>query len=306
MQSSEFGLIRRKTVVQGGFGSDSQLRAARRAGIIVPVVRGVSAPAGGEALSQDDEYRRRVIAVAGRSRVRVVSHQSAAVCHRMQLFRPDQRCVHLTARTKGKREGDVHVHHAVLGNSDVVLIDGIRVTNRAVTACDVARAGTFEQAVAALDDALRSGVSLAELHAIAARTPHGAGIGTLRRALLTADGDAESVGESVSRALMSGWKGIPMPTLQSEFFDADGLIGRTDFDWGGKVVGEFDGRIKYLGTLAEGERPEDAVYREKLREDRLRAMGIVVVRWSWEDLLNPVRLHAKLRSALIRGGVIPA
>ncbi|MDV7134422.1 type IV toxin-antitoxin system AbiEi family antitoxin domain-containing protein [Williamsia muralis] len=228
MQSSEFGLIRRKTVVEGGFGSDSQLRAARRAGIIQPVVRGVSAPADGVALSPDDEYRRRVIAVAGRSRVRVVSHQSAAVCHRMQLFRPDQRCVHFIAQSKGKREGDVHVHHALLAATDIVLIDGIRVTSRAVTACDVARAGTFEQAVAALDDALRSGVSLAELHAIAARTPHAAGIGMLRRALLTADGDAESVGESVSRALMAGWKDIPMPTLQSEFFDADGLIGRTD------------------------------------------------------------------------------
>lgn len=271
----------------------------------MPVVRGVSAPADGVALSPDDEYRRRVIAVAGRSRVRVVSHQSAAVCHRMQLFRPDQRCVHFIAQTKGKREGDVHVHHGLLDDTDIVLIDGIRVTSRAVTACDVARAGTFEQAVAALDDALRSGVSLPELHAIAARTPHAAGIGMLRRALLTADGDAESVGESVSRALMAGWKDIPTPTLQTEFFDAGGLIGRTDFDWDGKVVGEFDGRIKYLGTLAGGERPEDAVYREKLREDRLRAMGIVVVRWSWDDLLNPRRLHVKLRSALIRGGVIP-
>lgn len=156
MQSSEFGLIRRKTVVQGGFASDSQLRAARRAGIIMPVVRGVSAPADGVALSPDDEYRRRVIAVAGRSRVRVVSHQSAAVCHRMQLFRPDQRCVHFIAQTKGKREGDVHVHHGLLDDTDIVLIDGIRVTSRAVTACDVARAGTFEQAVAALDDAVGS------------------------------------------------------------------------------------------------------------------------------------------------------
>jgi hypothetical protein len=304
MQSPEFGLIRRKAVVHGGFASDSELRSARRAGIIAPVVRGVSAPADGVALSRDDEYRRRVIAVAGRSSVRVVSHQSAAVCHGMQLFQPDQRLVHMIARTKGKREGDVHVHHALLDDADVVVINGIRVTSRAVTACDVARAGTVEQAVAALDDALRSGVPLGDLHAITARTPHATGIGTLRRALLLADGEAESVGESVSRALMAGWNDIPRPTLQTEFFDADGLIGRTDFDWDGKVVGEFDGRVKYLGTLQSGEKPEDAVYREKLREDRLRALGIVVVRWSWDDLLSPVRLRAKLRAALIRGGVI--
>jgi hypothetical protein len=262
--------------------------------------------ADGQELSRDDDYRRRVIAVAGRSSVRVVSHQSAAVCHRMQLFQPDQRLVHMITRTKGKREGETHVHQGHLHDGDVVVIDGVRVTTRAVTACDVARSGTFEQAVAALDDAVRSGVTITELYAIAARTPHAAGIGTLRRALLVADGDSESVGESVSRALMEGWKDIPRPALQSEFFDDDGLIGRTDFDWGGKVVGEFDGRVKYLGDLRAGERPEDVVYREKLREDRLRALGIVVVRWVWDDLLHPVRLRAKLRSALVRGGVIAA
>jgi hypothetical protein len=224
----------------------------------------------------------------------------------MQLFQPDQRLVHMITRTKGKREGETHVHQGRLQDGDVVVIDGIRVTSQAVTACDVARAGTFEQAVAALDDALRGGVAITELHAIAARTPHAAGIGTLRRALLVADGDSESVGESVSRALMEGWKDIPRPALQTEFFDNDGFIGRTDFNWGGKVVGEFDGRVKYLGDMRAGERPEDVVYREKLREDRLRSLGIMVVRWVWDDLLHPVRLRAKLRTALMRGGVITA
>lgn len=277
----EHGLIRRRAIINTGTGTDSELRSARRSGDLQSIVRGVSAPIDAEQLKRDDEYPRIVIAVAGRSRMRVVSHQSAAILHRMQLFRPDDRLVHMTVRTNGKVEAAVHLHKAELDASDVVVIDGVRVTSRALTACDVARNGSYEQAVAALDDPLRADIPIAELHAMAARFPHAEGIATLRNALLIADADAESVGESVSRAPMVGWDDIPAPTLQTRFIDDDGFIGRTDFNWFGKVVGEFDGKIKYMRSWQPGERPEDAVYREKLREDRLRALGLVVVRWTW-------------------------
>lgn len=300
----EHGLIRRRVVIKSGIATDSELRSAKRAGDLQSIVRGVSAPPDVDQLERDAAYRRMVIAVAGRSRVRVVSHQSAAVMYGMQLFRPDQRFVHMTVRTNGKVEGLAYVHQAQLVDDDVVVIDGIKVTNRARTACDVARNGSFEQAVAALDDALRADVPIAELHAVAACFPHAEGIGTLRNALMIADGDAESVGESVSRALVVGWDDIPAPTLQPEFFDADGFIGRTDFGWFGKVVGEFDGKTKYMRSWRPGERPEDVVYREKLREDRLRALGLVVVRWTWDDLMKPARLRAKLRKALREAGII--
>ncbi len=300
----EHGLIRRRVIIKSGIGTDSELRSAKQAGDLHSIVRGVSAPVDEGQLSHDAKYRRAVVAVAGRSGIRIVSHQSAAVMHGMALLNPNRRHVHMTAPSKGKIEGDVHVHQGDLVAGDVVIVDGVRVTSRALTACDVARCGTFEQAVTALDTALREGVPIVELHAIVARFPHAEGIGKLRNALMVADGDAESVGESLSRALMIGWDDIPLPTLQPSFYDDEGFIGRTDFGWQGLVVGEFDGKTRYMRSWRPGEPPEEVVYREKLREDRLRALGLVVVRWTWDDLMRPERLHAKLQKALRQAGIV--
>jgi very-short-patch-repair endonuclease len=66
-------------------------------------------------------------------------------------------------------------------------------------------------------------------------------------------------------------------------------------DW--KVVGEFDGKLKYGRELREGEDPGEAVFREKIREDRLRELGYIVVRWVWDDLRQPERLAARIRRA---------
>lgn len=62
------------------------------------------------------------------------------------------------------------------------------------------------------------------------------------------------------------------------------MIARTDYDWAGLLVGEFDGRVKYQKHLRPGESVSDAVIREKAREDALRRRNIMVVRWTWTDL----------------------
>src|SRR5699024_9376352 len=97
-----------------------------------------------------------------------------------------------------------------------------------------------------------------------------------------ADGRAESPGESLSRARFFEW-GLPRPELQVDFRDDDGHIGRVDFWWQDRgVVGEFDGRTKYGATAG---RSAEALWQEKLREDRLRRRGVAVVRWTWRDAL---------------------
>ena len=64
-----------------------------------------------------------------------------------------------------------------------------------------------------------------------------------------------------------------------------GVVGRTDFAWEEqRVVGEFDGRIKYGRLLRPGQDPGDAVFEEKRREDAIRDEGWGVVRWVWSDL----------------------
>ena len=83
---------------------------------------------------------------------------------------------------------------------------------------------------------------------------------------------------------------------------------RADFDWDGAdeaagIVGEFDGLEKYGRLRRDGESVADAVIREKVREDELRALGYVVIRWTWA-VLERAGLVTLLRPWLTRCGLI--
>ena len=105
-------------------------------------------------------------------------------------------------------------------------------------------------------------------------------------------------GESLSRVAMHRL-GFPRPELQAGLTDRAGLIGYTDFCWrSARVIGEFDGREKYVKPeYLRGRSTSDVVIAEKTREDRLRRLGFTVVRWVWADVQNPVRLESLLRQA---------
>ena len=88
---------------------------------------------------------------------------------------------------------------------------------------------------------------------------------------------------------------LPQPELQVPFADAAGPIGRVDFYWKAhRTVGESDGRMKY-------DQPQ-ALWHEKRREDRLRELGLQVVRWSHRDITqNPRAVYDRLMAAFRRG-----
>ena len=95
-----------------------------------------------------------------------------------------------------------------------------------------------------------------------------------------------------------------MPVLQYEVFDDNGyLIGRCDFAWPERrTLGEFDGRMKYGRLRRPGETVEEAVHREKLREDALRDQGWQMARWVWDDLRSPQVIADRIRRAFARAG----
>jgi hypothetical protein len=95
---------------------------------------------------------------------------------------------------------------------------------------------------------------------------------------------------------------VQQPVLQHVFQDQDGFIGRSDCWWPQRrVVGESDGKAKYVDAAVRGGlSAEQAVYREKLREDRIRGLGLGIVRWGWADVENPDRLGRKLLAAGLR------
>ena len=70
-----------------------------------------------------------------------------------------------------------------------------------------------------------------------------------------------------------------------------------DFLWEeAGVVGEFDGWKKY-----DGDGFAQSLKQEKIREDAIRSTGYVVVRFYWEDLMEPG--CARLIRLLTRAGI---
>ncbi len=147
--------------------------------------------------------------------------------------------------------------------------------------------------MALFDSALWDGrATVAELEAAVERWRHLGGSRELLEALALARPGAQTVLETLSRlALMA--EGLPEPELQVEFRDDEGLIGRVDMWWPGLgVIGEADGLLKY-GSGAD-------VVREKAREDRLRALGFIVVRWTWREIMTSPGIVARRLLAAAR------
>ena len=98
------------------------------------------------------------------------------------------------------------------------------------------------------------------------------GVARIEAVAQFADGRAESPKESESRVVIAEL-GFAAPELQYEVFDADGLAGRADFAWPSeRTLGEYDGKTKYFDEqLTGGLSPEQILWKEKRREERLRA-----------------------------------
>jgi hypothetical protein len=165
---------------------------------------------------------------------------------------------------------------------------------------DLARTLPFAPALVVADAALRaSGITRNDLSAALEEGAGTRGTRAARRVVAAADGRSESVGESRSRAVMYQL-GMPLPDLQVEVRRPDGqLVGRCDFGWRtDRLLGEFDGRVKYGRLLAPGQEPGDAVFAEKRREDALRDEGWGMVRWVWRDLDAPAVLGRRIAARL--------
>jgi len=123
---------------------------------------------------------------------------------------------------------------------------------------------------------------------------------TVRLVLELIDGRSESVGETLIRLLCRNMR-LPRPELQWNVRRPDGRIaGRTDFAWPRyRAFGEFDGATKYLRFRRPGETIEQAVLREKRREDLLRELtGWTMIRFIWADIFTPATTAARIRAQL--------
>jgi len=163
---------------------------------------------------------------------------------------------------------------------------------------DCARVFGVAAAVAAADVALRSGHTTDDqLALICGRMSGRKGVDRARRAVRLANRQSESPGESWS-AVVNDALGLPAPARQHDIRDGECLVGRCDFWWPDyRVVGEFDGRVKYRRANPTGRAREDVLWAEKRREDRMRATNVDVVRWTAAELRRAGQAEAFARAS---------
>lgn len=298
-------ITRPAAFARGLNGDDIKRRVARGDWRVVRRGLYVSAESVAD-LTPEKVHRLRVSAtIAQLGGPHVVSHLSAACLHGIDLLRPPGQVVQVTnpATHSGHRRRTLRTFCASLDPDEICTVHGVPVTTAARTIVDIARTFGFEQGVVAADHALRRGlVDLDQLRDAAVRATRRSGVRTAHQVVAFADPGAESVGESRSRIVIDR-AGLPRPELQFAVRDGRGvLVGRTDFWWPEcRTVGEFDGKAKYSRDLRPGRTPADAVFAEKVREDRIRDLGLQVVRWTWAELDDPAALGDRIRRALDRG-----
>jgi len=277
---------------------DRQVRHRLADGSIVRVAHGSYMPIEAwQALTFEQQHLARAHAFNEASITRhVFSHFTAAAALGIPIVGPLPFPVHVTVERFSRTRFRDHVagHYADVDPAQVEERDGLLVTSVGRTIVDLCLATTFPTAVAAVDWYLTSGADRGALIAILDEMPPRTGRRRALAAIEFGDGRSGSPGESLSRANIHLLR-LPSPELQVPFTDAQGLIGIADFWWkSARVIGEFDGAVKYLrDEYTHGRSADEVVLREKRRADRMRGLKQDVVRWGW-DVASDLRLLGDL------------
>lgn len=232
----------------------------------------------------------------------VFSHWSAVLLHGLPFLVSRTDLVDVTDDARTRPFEGSRLHRFPLGDGEIEQMNGLLCTSLLRTTVDVAGSAPYPEGVVVADAALRrSGSSRSDLEASVDRAGPRRAAARIGAVVRFADGASESAAESISRVTMHRL-GLPAPVLQHEFFDADGFAARVDF-WfpDARAAGEMDGRSKYLDPSMNRGDPARVVYDEKLREDRVRALGVRVARWGWAEAGSTTLLGRRLAAV----GVFP-
>lgn len=224
----------------------------------------------------------------------VVSHESAALLHGLPvLHRPKTPIVTVVSNDVTGRRSKTLARSATLHAGDLGTWFGVRLTSPARTVVDLARHDRRSGLVVA-DASMRYKLCQARELNVALDGCRG-WMGSRAAAWVVQNADplAESPLESLTREAIVG-AGLPAPELQAWIEDEwDGWRCRVDMIWRHRqVVLEADGRIKYDDR--------QALWDEKVRQERLERLGFRVVRVMWSDVIgDPGPTVNRLRALLV-------
>ena len=190
------------------------------------------------------------------------------------IGREDGRAWHVTVPGGGRSRRRLVVHHAALGPDDVADVDGLPVTSFARTALDLAGALPAARLLALLEQGERMRLfDLVALHAAIGRWNGHRGTGRLARALEAYDPAFERTESELERLALDlvGRHGLPAPIPNHPVAGF-----RLDLFWPeARVALELDGWDTH--------RTRRAFERDRLRDRRLRVLGIETVRSTWRQ-----------------------
>lgn len=239
-----------------------------------------------------------------RYRGAVVSHASAVILHGLPSPRFLDDAVVLTSDKEhagGEDAAWVRLQRSRLPGRFTTEVGGVRVTSLARTAVDCLRVLPRIDGLAVADAVVRRGVEPGELVAMRKAQARWPGVRTARWGIGVVDGRRESWLESASVAALDGWLPLPVPQVEVRDRASGAFIARVDNYFRLlRVVGEADGVAKFRG-LEGADTSEQAVadrlIAASIRADRLRDVGLGVVRWGASDLRAPGVLSARVRAA---------
>lgn len=183
----------------------------------------------------------------------------------------------------------------------VTRVNAIPVTTPERTLIDCARTIDFRHALPIFDSAFAKGVAAHQMAAMCAEL--GGDLAEVMLLLRYVDSRSENGGESLFRGTAIEQR-FMVPELQVEFTDpATHKKYRADFVWrlpdGKVIVGEFDGRAKYVNpSMTGGDDYMNVFQKERDREDALRRAGVTkVIRFTYQDVIRVEQLIDKLIAA---------
>ena len=300
------GLFLRREALGYGY-RDEDLAAARRSGRLHRVRHGAYVPlATWDRADSIDRFRLKGQAVSLTHEGRVaLSHTSGAAEHGLRLWDVSTDHVHLVRLdgATGRRQRDVIYHEDSWAAADIHAKDELLLMSPEQCALGTAALATVESGLGTLDSYLDldlgSESSLWAEYRRRAYWPHHAKLQITLRLMRPG---AQSIAESRARFLF--WsQHLPEPVLQYAVHDAWGqLVGITDFAWPEhRLLGEFDGMVKYGRLVKPGQSAHDVVVSEKRREDRLREVtGWGMIRLTWADLHSPEITAERVRRMMRR------
>ncbi|MDG9678879.1 type IV toxin-antitoxin system AbiEi family antitoxin domain-containing protein [Micromonospora sp. DH14] len=187
---------------------------------------------------------------------------------------------------------EVVVHQLVIKPEQLVRVNGITATEPLRTLADVSLRVDRFAAVSVLDSALnRRLVTTDDLLSVPRLIRGRRGAVAARGYLSEVDGRSQSPLETRTRLRCVDGK-VPPDELQLEVRDEDGyLLGIGDLGWRGpRIIAEADGRGPHGAP--------EAAYADRRRQNRLVNAGWTVLRFTWQDTLDPTYIPWTVRQAI--------